>query len=136
MRKALKMTAAVLFVVALLIIVVTRLGVKSKNATLIYGGKKSASIRLFHGAGEPFGYDLLIYLPESGEDQPYVVENNSLFVCDEKTFLNMKLIAFGRHNFERCRMLASDRIFIRNLSVEFVSKKGVPVMVYWQSPPR
>ncbi len=88
-----KVAAVVLALAVLLMILLPRLWVKNSRARLVYGGKVSEKVRLYHGAGGR----MMVRLDEPGEDSDHVfLPGLGMWTCPPASFRGPKLVVFTR----------------------------------------
>lgn len=122
-----KITVLVLMVAAavcLAMIVPTRLWVKNKRAFMVYGGRESRELRLFHGGSGR----MLMLIREGREETVYVFDPASgIERCEAKGLIVPKFVAMGAPR--GCQRLGPGKL--ENNSLEFKSAFGAEVKIRW-----
>jgi hypothetical protein len=133
-RTAIKISATVLLIAAALMIVAPRVWVKNKKARLIYNGRISEKVKLFHGTANR----LYVTIAEPGEPAGYVFDPASgIAPCATSAFVYLKLIAFELRSSSCNRAMDSpSAVRASTNALQFVSQQNVPVEVQWQDAPR
>jgi hypothetical protein len=134
LRKAMKVTAAVLVVAAVLMIVVPRIWVKNKKARLIYNGHTQEDFTLYHGKGGR----LLLVETLPGEAPAMLYDPaRGVASCGPGAFLDLKLVRFESQVDSRCTWFREAKeAHVGGNALRFNSPRGVAVEVEWQPAPR
>jgi hypothetical protein len=111
--------------------VAPRVYVKNRHAHLVYDGKVSAKVRVFHGSRGRLAIIMdepkeigLVYMLEPG-DFPREVEQ-----CGPADFVNLKLLLLQKSS-GTCHF--SSDAAANGFSISFTTKSGVPVTVSWEA---
>lgn len=122
-----KITVLVLLLVAavcLAMIVPTRLWVKNKRAFMVYNGRESRDLRLFHGPGGR----MLLLIRESKDETAYIYDPaTGIEHCNAKAFVVPKFVAIGAQR--DCRLLSPAQL--ENNSLGFRSALGAEIKIRW-----
>jgi len=112
------------------IIVRPRLWVKNKTAKVIFDGKLSEDVKLYHGSDDR----LLFFLKDDSDGAYYYDFTTGISRCNKSEVVSAKLIVFSPKSRPACleRLGAGNR---ESQSLEF-HQRGRQVIVSWQAAPR